>query len=416
MTWVQAIEQVLRDNGKPMHYLDITEEIINKGYTKYVGANPPNMVMTNLSYAISKPESPFWKVEKGVYGLVRRPRTDVHVEVAQAEEPIEAAQTAEAEGAAKAAEAAEAEAAQEQKLINAYGMFWDREKVHWTSKMPRLLGEWQSGAGVTPVNFTEQVGIYLLHDGSRVIYIGQAVDQGLGARLYQHTKDRLWGRWNRFSWFGMKSVNDDGKLSDLPREGFTIAGAITAMEALLIEALEPPQNRRQGEGLKGLEYIQKPDPKVPDRALGAMQRGLVIAQDSGNRYIETHLAANLAQLEAQRGDPLAALDHFTLAIRNFHDSGNVITIHSPLQNLAVFLNRLGRHVPAATIAGFARSPFMATACPEIDTAITHLCEVLGDQTYESLAREGEAMTTAEMVTYAYDQIDQARTQLNAVSK
>jgi hypothetical protein len=31
-------------------------------------------------------------------------------------------------------------------------------------------------------------------------------------------------------------------------------------------------------------------------------------------------------------------------------------------------------------------------------------------------RKGETMTTAEMVTYAYDQIDQARAELNAVSK
>jgi hypothetical protein len=37
--------------------------------------------------------------------------------------------------------------------------------------------------------------------------------------------------------------------------------------------------------------------------------------------------------------------------------------------------------------------------------------VLGDQTYESLARKGETMTTAAIVTYAYDQIDQARTEL-----
>ena len=43
--------------------------------------------------------------------------------------------------------------------------------------------------------------------------------------------------------------------------------------------------------------------------------------------------------------------------------------------------------------------------------IAHLRDVLGDQTYESLARKGETMTTAEMVTYAYDQIDQARTEL-----
>jgi hypothetical protein len=51
-----------------------------------------------------------------------------------------------------------------------------------------------------------------------------------------------------------------------------------------------------------------------------------------------------------------------------------------------------------------------------NTAITHLRDVLGDQTYESLARKGETMTTAAMATFAYDQIDQARAELNAVSK
>jgi hypothetical protein len=48
--------------------------------------------------------------------------------------------------------------------------------------------------------------------------------------------------------------------------------------------------------------------------------------------------------------------------------------------------------------------------------ITHLREVLGDQPYESIARTGEAMTTAAIVAYAYDQIDQARAELEAVSK
>ena len=44
-----------------------------------------------------------------------------------------------------------------------------------------------------------------------------------------------------------------------------------------------------------------------------------------------------------------------------------------------------------------------------------LRDALGDQTYESLGHKGEAMTIAEAVTYAYDQIDQARTELNAIS-
>ena len=154
----------------------------------------------------------------------------------------------------------------------------------------------------------------------------------------------------------------------------------------------------------------------PVRALDALRRGLVIAQDSGNRDNETYLADSLARLEAEHGDPLAALDHLSLAIRNYHDSGNTTIIRTPLAVLAALFDRLGRHEPAATIAGFALNPLTAASFPEINTAITHLRDVLGDQTYESLARKGETMTTAEMATYAYDQIDQARAELNAVSK
>jgi hypothetical protein len=143
----------------------------------------------------------------------------------------------------------------------------------------------------------------------------------------------------------------------------------------------------------------------------AVGRGLVIAQDSSNRAGASVLASPLALLEAEHGDTASAFDHLTLAIRNFHNAGDTTTIRVPLAILAVLFDRLGRYEPAATIAGFALSPMAAAGVPEITTAITHLRDVLGDQVYESLARKGETMTTAAMATYAYDQIDQARTTL-----
>ena len=96
--------------------------------------------------------------------------------------------------------------------------------------------------------------------------------------------------------------------------------------------------------------------------------------------------------------------------------GNTATMRGNLAWLAACLDRLGRYEPATVIAGFAVDPLTAHLIPEITIAITHLREVLGDQTYESLARKGETTTTAEMATYAYDQIDQARIELNAVAK
>ncbi len=148
----------------------------------------------------------------------------------------------------------------------------------------------------------------------------------------------------------------------------------------------------------------------PVGALDAMGRGLVIAQDSGDRAQASVLAPFLARFEAERGNTVSAFDHLTLAIRNYHNAGNTTTIRTPLAVLAALFVRFGRYEPAATIAGFALSPMAAAAFPEINTAITHLREVLGDQAYESLARTGETMTTTAMVTYAYDQIDQARTE------
>jgi hypothetical protein len=123
----------------------------------------------------------------------------------------------------------------------------------------------------------------------------------------------------------------------------------------------------------------------------------------------------VSRLEAEYGDPLAALDHVTLVIRNSHNAGNTTTIRNALAVLAALFDRLGRYEPAATIAGFAASP-ITVAVPEFNTAIAHLRDILGNPTYELLARKGETMTTAAMATYAYDQIDQARAELNAVSE
>ncbi|MCW2655005.1 MAG: hypothetical protein JWR32_5981 [Mycobacterium sp.] len=90
------------------------------------------------------------------------------------------------------------------------------------------------------------------------------------------------------------------------------------------------------------------------------------AQDSGNRSNETHLASTLCRLEAKYGDPLAAYDYVSLAIRNYHDSGNTTLVRSPLAIVAALFDRLGRHEPAATIAGFAFSPLTAASVPELN--------------------------------------------------
>jgi predicted ATPase/class 3 adenylate cyclase len=152
-----------------------------------------------------------------------------------------------------------------------------------------------------------------------------------------------------------------------------------------------------------------------ERDLALCQRGLALAQDSGNRYTETILATALARFEAETVVTVAAIDYVTLVIRHWHDSGNVGGLVGPLAMLSAFLDRLGRFEAAATIAGFSCDPVSLASVPELAAAISHLRQMLGDQAYESFARNGEAMSTAAIVAYAYDQIDQAREELTDVS-
>ena len=149
----------------------------------------------------------------------------------------------------------------------------------------------------------------------------------------------------------------------------------------------------------------------PRAALDALRRGLRVARDNGVTLNESTLAMTLAPMEADHGDPSAGLDCLRLSIQNYHDSGNIAVIRVPLAHLAIILDRIGRFEPAARIAGFAFSPMTEVTVDKIKPAIAHLREVLGDEVYNSLARDGESLSTAAIAVYAYDQIDQARTHL-----
>jgi predicted ATPase len=146
-------------------------------------------------------------------------------------------------------------------------------------------------------------------------------------------------------------------------------------------------------------------------AYDAHRRGMTIAHDSGNRLIESHLAGTLAQLAALNGEPTDAYDYLTLAIRHFSDAGSFSHLRVPLAILTTVFDRLGHHEPAATMSTFATTPLTRTSVPEINTTISHLRKALGDEVYESLARTGETMTSAEMAAFALEQIDIARADL-----
>ena len=77
-----------------------------------------------------------------------------------------------------------------------------------------------------------------------------------------------------------------------------------------------------------------------------------------------------------------------VSIRYYYDSGDFYTLRNALAALALLFDRLEHYEVAATMSGFADTPFTRSVVPEISTAITHLRKVLGDETYESFARNG----------------------------
>lgn len=74
MTFLEAALQILRREGKPLHYKDITERAINKKLLTFVGRTPEVTMQTQLTAAVKKtPGNPFVRVKPGVFGLLRYP-------------------------------------------------------------------------------------------------------------------------------------------------------------------------------------------------------------------------------------------------------------------------------------------------------------------------------------------------------
>ncbi len=188
--------------------------------------------------------------------------------------------------------------------------------------------------------------------------------------------------------------------------------ALVAANGLLDKAEATPNPYAQSMALLAYGFAARDTD--PTRSVDALRRGMVVAQDSRNRQAESHLAAALSVVEAEHGDPLAALGYAAITIRNFHDAGT--PIHPGLSVLAAAFDRLARYESASIIAGFAFSPAAAAGLPLLRIAIANLRNVMGDRAYESLAARGAAMATAQMVSYACDQIDQVQAELKAVSE
>lgn len=261
MTWKEAIRTILLQNKVgdsylPMHYRDITDKIIEANLVDSYGKTPANTVSRILTTSVGI----FTRVDEGIYTLTM-----------DAQKQAKTHNTTSTKEKTALITNSDKTPCTISKLVPSYGMFWMRDAINWDSA-PKLLGVESTGA--SPIDLSEMRGIYMLYDGREVIYVGQAIDRPIIKRLSEHTKNRLATRWNRFSWFGFDSIHSDSGQIIKQSEVFTsdIHSLANVLEGILIEGLEPRQNRRQGDNF-GFEYYQEIDKDVlKDKLLSNLKK------------------------------------------------------------------------------------------------------------------------------------------------
>ena len=258
LTWQQAAIEVLKTEGKPLRTTDVGALIAERQLTASVGAAPTQQASVALRTLLKTGEI------RQVGKLYALPEI--------ADQAIKAA-------AAEADADYEASTDENRLTVKAYGLYWSRNFVDWSLANGRLLG--RSTVATETVDFADRDGIYLLHNGNEVAYVGKSytpastAQHGLYRRLKDHNEHhRRTDRWDTFSWFGFGPVDpEDGRLLPAPGNA-TLSDVINRVEAILIEGLMPRLNMRAGEDskewLEPSQYFQVEDPNLFIRRLNAL--------------------------------------------------------------------------------------------------------------------------------------------------
>jgi HB1, ASXL, restriction endonuclease HTH domain len=256
-SWRAAIVKVLTEAQMPMRSAEISELILSRSYYRTDGATPVATVHAQIASSIKHDaeRSPFIRVGKGLFAVRPAPLNT------EAETTGNDAENEESSGS----------------IIHSFGMYWQRDLVVWRSDV-KIFGKQQALS--KPVDFGKQRGIYILYDHHTVVYVGRTIDRSIGKRLHEHTVDRLGSRWNRFSWFGLLDVTQEGSLRETPLNA-NLDNLVAIIESLLIEVLEPPQNRKRGDDFSAIEYIQDVDPELRERKIKETLRTIEEKMRSG---------------------------------------------------------------------------------------------------------------------------------------
>jgi hypothetical protein len=90
-SWKEAIKKVLAESAIPLHYAEISEQILSRGYYETDGATPAATVNAQLTASIKHDgeKSPFIRVGKGIFTLKNSPAAvEISAPTVSKKEPV----------------------------------------------------------------------------------------------------------------------------------------------------------------------------------------------------------------------------------------------------------------------------------------------------------------------------------------
>jgi hypothetical protein len=153
------------------------------------------------------------------------------------------------------------------------------------------------------------------------------------------------------------------------------------------------------------------------RSAAPLLEAITLAEGVGSRFITGLARAALASLQAA-GDPLAALDGYTEAIEQWHDSGAWPAYWVTLRTLIVLLAQLGLVEEAAVLYGANQAaahsaPAYGRDAAALQASTTELQVALGADALTRCHERGASLSEDESAAYALAAIRTARTRLAA---
>ncbi len=144
--------------------------------------------------------------------------------------------------------------------IQSYGLKWRYD-----------LGMTGFQAGADPVDFSGQIGVYILYRDDDIVYVGESSKgkkKGIYGKLIGH-KDDGWA-FSTYSWFGVLPLDAQNHI-DLTAANLSAERLVKNLEAMLIYLLEPSWNTKPGEYKHIPRYEQCPSAEA--RSLLAASSG-----------------------------------------------------------------------------------------------------------------------------------------------